>query len=122
MTAPASEIGRRGEAAAVQYLRDVGCEIVACNWRMGRYEIDIVARRFDELHFVEVKTRSVTDWTSPEDALDRRKCAALCRAVAHYLAWSGDTGDPRLDLAAVDLYPDGRLTVRYHPDAIELHW
>ena len=41
----ASEIGRRGEEAAVEYLRREGFRICARNWRNGRYEIDVVACR-----------------------------------------------------------------------------
>ena len=47
-------IGQRGEELAVRYLRDRGFLIVARNWRAGRYEIDIVARKMGMIHMVEV--------------------------------------------------------------------
>lgn len=122
MSGWSSEIGGDGERIAVGYLRDAGFEIIERNWRRGRLEIDIIARRHDELHFVEVKTRSITDWTTPEEALDRRKRTALRRAAAGYLACSGSDLDPRFDLVAVDRYPDGRVEVRFTADAIEAHW
>ena len=40
-----AETGRAGERAAVEYLRGAGYEICAINWRSGRYELDIVARK-----------------------------------------------------------------------------
>ena len=40
-----AETGRAGERAAAEYLRRAGYEICALNWRSGRYELDIVARK-----------------------------------------------------------------------------
>mgnify|MGYP003318444016 CR=1 FL=1 len=45
--------GAIGEQAAVDYLRKNGFFIVERNYRVGRSEIDIIASRYDELHFVE---------------------------------------------------------------------
>ena len=40
-----AETGRMGERAAAEFLRRAGYEICALNWRSGRYELDIVARK-----------------------------------------------------------------------------
>ena len=40
-----AETGRMGERAAAEFLRHAGYEICALNWRSGRYELDIVARK-----------------------------------------------------------------------------
>jgi len=115
-------IGAAGEDAAAAWLRENGFEILHRNWRSGRYELDIVARRFDRIHFVEVKTRKANGLTSPEDAIDKRKFAALCRAAALYLSLYDVTLEPQFDLVAVDRYADGRLDVRYVPEAMVCRW
>ena len=79
---PSADTGRRGEQAAVDYLRRAGFAILERNWRSGRYELDIVARRWDELHFIEVKTRRAGGLTTPEEAITPRKFASLRRAAA----------------------------------------
>lgn len=118
----ATETGRRGERAAVEYLRREGFLICACNWRYGRYEIDVVARRGGFIHFIEVKTRRADSLTAPEAALTHGKAAALRRAAARYLSLYAPGLEPRFDLAAVDHYPDGRMEIRYVADAVEYNW
>ena len=54
----ASEIGRRGEEAAVEYLRREGFRICARNWRNGRYEIDVVACRGWEIRLTNTSVAS----------------------------------------------------------------
>ena len=82
---PSADTGRRGEQAAVDYLRRAGFAILERNWRSGRYELDIVARRWDELHFIEVKTRRAGGLTTPEEAITPRKFASLRRAAEAYI-------------------------------------
>ncbi len=119
---PSAATGRRGEEAAAEWLRREGYEICARNWRSGRYELDIVARKSACLHFVEVKTRSADGLTPPEQALTPAKCRALVHAAARYMTRYGSTEEPRFDLAAVDMSPDGGAVVRFIPDAVESHW
>jgi ComF family protein len=49
-------LGRRGENFAADYLERNGFTILARNWRTEAGELDIVARKEHEIHFVEVKT------------------------------------------------------------------
>ena len=84
-----AETGRAGERAAAEYLRRAGYEICALNWRSGRYELDIVARKAGIVHFVEVKTRRAGSLTPPEAAVTPQKFRALTRAAVRYLAATG---------------------------------
>ncbi len=117
-----AQTGRSGEDAATDFLRANGFLIRHRNWRSGRYEIDIVAERGDEIHFVEVKTRRAGSQTSPEDALTTHKRLSVQRAAAAYLALYNCDAEPVFDLAAVDVMPDGSLRVRYTEAAMETNW
>lgn len=119
---PSAATGRRGEETAALWLRREGYDICARNWRSGRYELDIIARKQNCLHFVEVKTRRADGLTPPEQALTPAKCRALVRAAALYMAEHESAEEPRFDLAAVDMQPDGNAVVRFIPDAVESHW
>lgn len=117
-----ADTGRTGERAAMEYLRRAGYEILHTNWREGRYELDIVARRWDVLHFVEVKTRRAGSLTPPEAALTARKQHALLRAAEAYLACSAWGGEVQFDLAAADVLPDGGIGIRLIERAMECNW
>lgn len=114
-----AEIGREGERIAVIWLRRHGYIIHELNWRNGRYEIDIIASRSGVLHFVEVKTRSITGWSTPEQAMTPEKCRALLRGAASYISMYRLPYEPQVDLIAVDMQPDGTAEVRYIENVIQ---
>ena len=117
-----AETGRTGERAAVEYLRGTGYEICALNWRSGRYELDIVARKGGVVHFVEVKTRRAGGLTPPEAAVTPQKFRALTQAALRYMAFTGEECEAQFDLAAVDMMPDGEAEVRLIGQAMEYNW
>lgn len=117
-----AETGRSGEEAAAAYLRGAGYEICALNWRYGRYELDIVARKDATLHIVEVKTRRRGSLTTPEEAITPQKFRALRKAASRYIAALNEELDVQFDLAAVETAPDGSAQVRFIEQAMECHW
>ena len=52
-----NDFGKEGEALALGFLRQNDFEILHCNWRFGRYEIDIIAKKQSMLHIIEVKRK-----------------------------------------------------------------
>ncbi len=113
--------GRRGEQSAADYLSARGYRILDRNWRAGRYELDIVARRGDTIHFVEVKSRRRGSLTTPEEALTPAKFEALCRAARAWIAAHPCDLEISFDLAAVELAPEG-CRVRHIPGAATPRW
>lgn len=78
--------GTYGETVAVAYLEDNGFVVLERNWHDGnRHEIDIVAVKDNEMHIVEVKTRSSAEWQEPQDAVDHRKRMHIVKAADAYL-------------------------------------
>lgn|SRR5215510_2717806 len=97
--AVAHELGRRGEALAVEYLTQLGYRLVAANFSLpvGRNhrdavvnaEIDIVAYDGPTLCFIEVKTRTSDEFAPPEVNVDRRKRRQIARAARGYRGMLG---------------------------------
>lgn len=78
-------LGEKGEQAAVEYLIENGYQIEERNWRLGRFEIDIIATKNEEYSFVEVKTRSFPVFTPPHEAVNKGKIQRIVAAADAYI-------------------------------------
>lgn len=107
---PPHRLGARGERLAAERLANAGWRILARNYRLGRREVDIVARRSDLVAFVEVKTRSGSGYGGPESAVTRAKRREIEAVATDFLLRhpQGDVG-VRFDVVAIELGPSGRV-------------
>jgi putative endonuclease len=120
----AARIGAAAEQLVADRLERAGWTILGRNVRVGREELDLVAVDPGPprmLTVIEVRCRGRRDFGLAEETLDRRKRAALRRAVWALLASAAlPDGRPlpslplRVDLVAVDRTGDGRAVVRHH--------
>ena len=79
------ELGRFGEKVAAKYLESKGYDIIQKNFMCRQGEIDIIARDFNELVFIEVKTRTGKDYGYPAEAVTKLKQKHMERAAKYYL-------------------------------------
>ena len=93
--------GKEGEEEARIYLQKQGYRILHSNWRYGHYELDIVAEKDNELIFVEVKTRTSTDYEAPEDAVTKPKIKRIVAAADEYIQLNNIELPPRFDIISV---------------------
>jgi putative endonuclease len=113
-------LGRRGEELAVTYLKGLGYELVARNWRTRAGELDIIARDCDWLVFVEVRTRSAAKGSmppflgGPEESVTPRKQMRLVAMAETYLFERPWPGSWRIDVIALELWPDGTIARLNH--------
>ena len=111
------ELGRRGERRARWFYRLRGFRVVEANLRIGRGELDLVARRGWLVVVAEVKTRQSLAAGHGFEAVGRAKQLQLVRLAGAYLA---RLRDPRVELRydVVSLYWTGwRFVVTHFPDA-----
>lgn len=92
---------------AVEWLTKEGYEILHRNWRHSFYEIDIVAKKKEKLHIVEVKVRNYSRFGRPEDSVTRKKFKRLQRAVDEFLFRNPGYRWVQYDVLAITLYKDG---------------
>lgn len=111
-------LGRRAEDIAHRFLQRRGYLVAARNVRAadGSGELDLVAWQEGTLVFVEVKSRSTTEFGAPERAIGPDKQEHILRMARDYVRRRG--GEPvavRFDVVTVVFGP--RTKVEHWPDA-----
>ena len=97
MTLETKQLGNQGEDTAVKYLKEHGYKILDRNFRYKGYgELDIVAKKSEDLAFIEVKTRlrpsgyggqaRENNMYNPEDNITYFKQKQLIKLAKIYLA------------------------------------
>ena len=98
----AHEFGKTCEALAAESLRRRGWRVVACNYRFGHREIDLIVRRDGTVAFVEVKARRGTGYGHPLEAITWRKRREIAVVARQWIERFGAAGDTfRFDAIAV---------------------
>lgn len=96
-------IGKLGEEHAQKFLKKMGWKILETNYRYSRFaEIDIIAKDKDIIVFVEVKTRSTTNFGHPFEAISKSKLQNIFKAGLAYLQTTKETYKSyRIDVVSV---------------------
>ena len=123
MIHPPEERRAQGDAAeerACRHLGRSGFTIVERNYRTKGGEIDIVARKGDVLVFVEVRSREVAGFGTPEESVTPAKRRRIVVAARRYLsnvppsAWR----EARFDVIAIEGSGDA-AELRHYPAAFD---
>ena len=78
-------LGRIGENKAVNHLKKLGYKILDKNFKTKIGEIDIIAEDSETLAFIEVKTRSSSNFGAPSEAVNRKKQEKYFLVAREYL-------------------------------------
>jgi len=102
------KIGKIGEDIAAKYLISHDFKVIYRNYRIKFGEIDIIAKKNQEIIFVEVKTRKKVIGNMfgfPEEAVDKRKLTKISNTGIHFLhkfQYSQNT-KWRIDIISIEL-------------------
>jgi putative endonuclease len=115
-------IGRLGEDIATQYLENRGFRTIERNYKKKCGEIDIISKKDNVLHFVEVKTSAFIgvfpeegeDAHRPEDRVDTYKLARFRRVVELYVLEKSITDVYTCDVLAVYLQEETKKAKVIH--------
>jgi len=107
-------LARRAEAEVAALLTGRGFVVLGSNVRVGRLELDVIARKRDLLVVVEVRARSTDAFGDPLGTIDAKKVARIRRATATWLASRPDLRSVRVRFDAVGIVVRG--------DHLELDW
>lgn len=126
-----NQVGAIGEEIAKQYLKKHDFSILSANYLKKWGELDIIAKKDEKIHFVEVKTvsyetrqdleRAVSYGTwRPEENVTRHKVEKMNRVIETWLSeQKQDFVLWQIDVVAVRIVTTERYaTVKYIPNII----
>ncbi len=97
-------IGKQGEQIAEEYFIKNNCEILEKNFRAGHGEIDLIVKENDTILFVEVKTRTNTNFGTPIESITEKKINILKETANRYLFEKNfETFEYRFDFIGIKL-------------------
>jgi putative endonuclease len=112
-----TDLGKKGEEIAINYLVNKGYTIRDRNWYYQKLEIDIVAVDGDELVIVEVKTRSARIYEDLRDSISSRKIRFLVNAAEAYIIEHDLNMETRFDVIGIKWFGEEKYTIEHCPDA-----
>jgi putative endonuclease len=101
------DIGKQGEEIARVYLAGKGFNILDLNWHYGHKEIDIVAKKGEEIVVVEVKTRLENYTVEPWEAVTSGKIRNIVEVADAWLRHNKVDLETRFDVISIVLNRDG---------------
>jgi putative endonuclease len=111
-------LGPLGERLALRALRREGYVVLARNTRIGRCEIDLIAREGETTVFIEVKTRRDQKEIAPEENVGFEKRRHLRQAARLYIARENDPSMYyRFDVVSVLVPENGKPSTTIYRDA-----
>ncbi len=112
-----NDLGKHGEALAVQFLKEKRYVIEALNWRFKKAEIDIIATKNNTLILLEVKTRSSDFMGKPEEFITPHKEALMFRCANEYIEQTDFQGEIRFDFLSIIYISDSNYKIQHFEDA-----
>lgn len=111
------EAGKSAEQAVAEYLEMQGLELLGRNVRVGRFEVDLIAREGPVIAIVEVRTRALNAYQRGLDSITREKQARVRKAGERLWRerFSKNTALERMrfDAASVVFSPEGDVQMDY---------
>ena len=102
--------GKKGELLAKEYLISKGYSILDTNYKNKIGEIDIVALNKGILVFVEVKTRTNTNFGYPYEAVNKKKQDKILKCSYSYIKYNElKNYQLRYDIIEVFLTPNIKI-------------
>ena len=111
-------LGNLGERIAKIYMQMNGYQIIKCNFRSRFGEIDIIAKKDEYIHFIEVKTRT-KNIIEARAAINKQKAKPKWKPAPDFL-YKNTVADIRVEFDAIEVYIEkNQWIINYIPKNIE---
>lgn len=108
-------IGKYGEQLAKNFLIKKGFKILELNYRYSRLaEIDIIAKKDNKIHFIEVKTRTQNYFGTPFEAINQNKLKSIYKCALFYMQNTKEKTEKfQIDAIGILLNKDNKHDITY---------
>lgn len=113
-------LGKEGEILAQRFLANKSYNILATNWRLRKFEIDIIAEYKNELIIIEVKTRATRNYGEAQQMVSEKKQLQLIEGAQAYIEENNIDLPCRFDI--ISIYPNEKNCVEHFENAFGPEW
>jgi putative endonuclease len=98
------QVGKQAEQMAQHFLEKQGLRLVSRNYTCFSGEIDLIMRDKEDIVFIEVRSRSRTDYGHASETIDKHKQRKIIRTATHFLQKNGwlYKVSSRFDIVAIE--------------------
>lgn len=114
------DLGNIGENIASDYLRSKGFRVIERNFSCRMGEIDIIAKKGDDIYFVEVKTRKDNKFGHPFESITLNKQRQILKIAKYYLLGLKKEVDCHLSVIGITLNKSGKTIIDFLEDAFQI--
>ena len=115
---PRKQLGNTSEALALKHYQKHGYRLIEQNFTCKAGEIDLIVQKDDILVFVEVRSRTGTQYGEPSESVNRKKQDKIKKSAKYYLYCNRflERYYCRFDVVSI-VWNAGSATVEWIPDA-----
>lgn len=99
------KFGNIGEERVCEYLKHIGMDIIERNYRSRFGEIDIIAKDDETIAFIEVKTRTNSNFGTPAESVTLTKQRRISYTANEYVL-KNDLNDCDFRFDIVEVFKD----------------
>jgi putative endonuclease len=111
-----NKFGADGEKAAVEFVMNKGYKVLAVNYKLHPYEVDIIAEDGPFIVFIEVKARQTDAFGHPIEFITWKKEKNLILVADYYLQYKTPGREGRFDVITI-LNTEGRFVLEHFANA-----
>lgn len=90
----------------ISWLTDKGYDLITRNWQYCHGQVDIIACRFNQLHFIGITTKKYPENGLPHEGITRRKMLSFLQAAQQYLSRHPQWKNAIIDVLTVTMIQD----------------
>jgi len=113
-----NEVGKIGEEIAKKFLEKQGYKIIEQNYKTKYAEIDLIAKKGEDLILVEVRTKVGDKFGTPEETINKKKMRKLRGNAMAYSSIKKWKGPVRIDAICIVLKPNYGVERLNHYESI----